>query len=168
MSIVSQTHPFVVGVDTHAKKHVYAILTAAGELIETRDFPTSDTGIKRALAWVGRRTGGDASTLWVIEGAASYGAILAGTVADAGYPVAEAARMDAKARHGVGKSDPMDAYRIASTVLPTDTNVTPPPAQRGRPGRATGAGDRTGRDDHRADPARQRAHRPAPGEPAGY
>ncbi|MBM7768264.1 IS110 family transposase [Glutamicibacter nicotianae] len=122
MSIVSQTHPFVVGVDTHAKKHVYAILTAAGELIETRDFPTSDTGIKRALTWVGRRTGGDASTLWVIEGAASYGAILADTVADAGGPVAEAARMDAKARHGVGKSDPMDAYRIASIVLPTDTN----------------------------------------------
>ena len=39
-------------------------------------------------------TGADLATLWVIEGAASYGALLAGAVGAAGYPVAEAARMD--------------------------------------------------------------------------
>lgn len=54
--------------DTHAKKHVYAILANTGEHIETRDFPTTEAGIKRAIIWAGRRTGGDASTLWVIEG----------------------------------------------------------------------------------------------------
>jgi transposase len=53
----------------------------------------------------------------VIEGAASYGALLACAV---GYHVAEAARMDARARRGVGKSDPLDARRIAAAVLPVE------------------------------------------------
>jgi transposase len=29
MTIISETHPFVIGVDTHAKKHVLVILNAA-------------------------------------------------------------------------------------------------------------------------------------------
>lgn len=119
MSIVSRTYAFVVGVDTHAKKHVYAIVNAStGEHLDTRDFPTTVAGIKRAIAWAGKRTGGDIETLWVIEGAASYGAVLAGTVYSAGYRVAEAPRMSAKARHGIGKSDPLDAHRIATAILP--------------------------------------------------
>lgn len=119
MSIVAHSHPFVVGVDTHARNHVYAILAAGtGELLETRDFPTTPAGIGRAIAWVARRTEADADTLWVIEGAASYGAVLAGTVAAEGFPVAEAPRMDAKKRRGVGKSDALDAHRIGAAVLP--------------------------------------------------
>ncbi|MGF9650426.1 transposase, partial [Pseudarthrobacter oxydans] len=78
MSIVAHSYPFVVGVDTHAKKHVYAIIdTATGQLLQTRDFPTTGAGINRAIAWVARLTGADLATLWVIEGAASYGALLA-------------------------------------------------------------------------------------------
>ena len=97
MSIVAHSHPFVVGVDTHARNHVYAILDAAnGALLDTQSFPTTAAGINRAIKWVARRTDADADTLWVIEGAASYGAILAGTVAAQGFPVAEAPRMDAK------------------------------------------------------------------------
>lgn len=118
ISIVAHSHPFVVGVDTHARNHVYAILApATGALLETREFPTSAAGINRALAWVARRTEADVDTLWVIEGAASYGAVLAGTVATHGYPVAEAPRMDAKTRRGVGKSDVLDAHQIAVTTL---------------------------------------------------
>lgn len=122
MSIVAHSHPFVVGVDTHASNHVYAIITAAtGVLVDTQEFPATAAGINRAIAWVARRTGADPATLWVIEGAASYGAILAGTVAGAGYEVAEAARMDARAHHGVGKSDALDAQRIGRAVLPLDS-----------------------------------------------
>lgn len=118
MSIVAHSHPFVVGVDTHARNHVYAIITAiTGELVDTQDFPTTGAGINRAIAWVARRTGADLDTLWAIEGAASYGAILAGAVAAEGYPVAEAARMNARANHGVGKSDTLDAQRIGRAVL---------------------------------------------------
>lgn len=119
MSIVSRCHPFVVGVDTHARNHVYAILDASnGALLDTQSFPTTSAGISRAIAWVARRTNADADTLWVVEGAASYGAILAGTVAGQGFPVAEAPRMDAKSRRGTGKNDVLDAHRMARAVLP--------------------------------------------------
>ena len=119
MSIVSHIHPFVVGVDTQARNHVYAILDATnGALLDTQSFPTTVAGINRAIKWVARRTHADAETLWVIEGAASYGAILACTVATHGFPVAEAPRMDAKKNRGVGKSDFLDARRIAAAALP--------------------------------------------------
>ena len=62
----------------------------------------------RAIAWVGRRTDGDMATLWVVEGIGSYGARLAGAVAQSGYQPVEAARMDARGNRGVGKSDPLD------------------------------------------------------------
>lgn len=119
MTIVAHSRPFVVGVDKHARNHVYAIITATtGELIATRDFPATGAGINRSIAWVARHTNADLGTLWVIEGTGSYGALLAGAAGAAGYDVAEAARMDA--RHVVGKSDPLDAHRIAAAVLPLD------------------------------------------------
>ncbi|MGO4587201.1 IS110 family transposase [Arthrobacter sp. 2RAF6] len=119
MSIVAHSHPFVVGVDTHARNHVYAILDATnGAMLDTQSFPTTTAGINRAIKWVARRTNADADTLWVIEGAASYGAILAGAVATHGFPVAEAPRMDAKKNRGVGKTDALDAHRMAIAVLP--------------------------------------------------
>ncbi|MGM9473800.1 IS110 family transposase [Pseudarthrobacter sp. YS3] len=119
LSIVAHSHPFVVGVDTHARNHAYAILdTTNGALLDTQQFPTTTAGINRAIKWVARRTNADADTLWVIEGAASYGAILAGTVATHGFPVAEAPRMDAKKNRGVGKTDALDAHRMAIAALP--------------------------------------------------
>ena len=120
MTIISHLYAFVVGVDTHAKNHVYSVLTHTGEHVDTATFPTTKAGIKRALTWVGRRTRGDLNTLWVIEGIGTYGAILADHVADAGYTVAEAASMNARDRHATGKDDRIDARRIAGTVLPLD------------------------------------------------
>lgn len=121
MSIVAHSHPFVVGVDTHARNHVYSIVTApTGELIDTKDFPTSSAGLNRALAWVARRTAASQDCLWVIEGAASYGAILTGAVVTAGYQVVEAPRMDAKKNRGIGKSDHLDSQRIARAALPLE------------------------------------------------
>lgn len=123
MATIAHTRPFVIGVDTHARSHSYAILTAAtGELIATKEFPTTPAGLKRALDWVASLTDGDLATLWVIEGAATYGARLARTATDAGYEVAEAARMDARAHHRIGKSDPLDAHRIGAAVLPLQTD----------------------------------------------
>ena len=113
MPIVAHSRPFVVGVDTHARNHVYAIIaTSTGELLQTRDFPTTSAGINRAIAWVARRTGADLATLWVIEGAASYCALLAAAVGAAGYPVAEAAAwMPAP---GTGMASPIRWTRTGS------------------------------------------------------
>ncbi|MFD8387561.1 IS110 family transposase [Streptomyces sp. NPDC059679] len=117
-TIVAHTRSFVIGVDTHARTHTYAVLAANGEHLGTETFPNTHAGRARAIAWVGRRTGGDLATLWVIEGVGSYGAQIARQTALAGYQVAEAARMGRTGRRGVGKSDPIDARRIAAAVLP--------------------------------------------------
>lgn len=118
MTIVAHTRPFVIGVDTHAKSHTYAVLDASnGQVRSCQKFPTTPRGIARAIAWAGRLSAGEVNTLWVIEGTASYGAVLARTVSDAGYDVVEAPRMNAKARQGIGKSDPLDAQAIAAAVL---------------------------------------------------
>ncbi len=110
---------FVIGVDTHARNHALAILASpTGEVLDGDQFPATAAGLTRAVSWAARRTGGDLNVLWVIEGIGTYGARLARAAADAGYPVVEAARMNARANRGVGKSDPMDARRIAAAVLP--------------------------------------------------
>lgn len=118
MSIVAYEYPYVIGVDTHAKSHALAILAAAtGALVDEATFPATAAGMGRGIEWVARRTGGDLDSLWVIEGVASYGALLAGRVAATGYRVVEAARMEARKNRGLGKSDPLDARRIAAGVL---------------------------------------------------
>ena len=48
MTIVAHAHPFVVGVDTHARTHTLAVLVAAtGELAATEKFPATDAGMDR-------------------------------------------------------------------------------------------------------------------------
>lgn len=123
MTIVAHAYPFVIGVDTHAKTHTMSILaTPNGEIVDEATFSTTRAGLARAITWVGRRTGDDLDVLWVIECAATFGAQLARAVTDAGYLVVEAAQMASKTSRGIGKSDALDARRIAAAVLPLATN----------------------------------------------
>lgn len=133
MSIVAHTRPFVIGVDAHARTHALAILACpTGEILDEGQFPATATGLQRAVAWVARRTGADLHALWVIEGVGTYGARLARAAADAGYSVVEAARMNARANRGVGKSDPLDARRIAQAVFPLqDAHLRSPRSDEG-------------------------------------
>ncbi|GAA4890579.1 IS110 family transposase [Tessaracoccus lubricantis] len=128
MSIIAHTCPFIIGVDAHARSHALAILACpTGEILDEGRFPTTAAGLQRAIAWASRRTEGDLDTLWVVEGVGTYGARLAHAAADAGYAVVEAPRMNARANRGVGKSDPLDARRIAQAVLPlTDVQLRRP------------------------------------------
>lgn len=119
MPIVAHAHPFVIGVDTHARSHALAVLAAPhGEQVDAASFPATEAGIARALDWVARRTGGDLEALWVVEGIGTYGARLAHAVTQRGYEVIEATRMNPRGNRGVGKSDPLDAVRIGAAVLP--------------------------------------------------
>ena len=118
MSIVADHYTFVVGVDTHARTHTYAILTGGGRLVDQQEFPTQPAGVSRALDWIGRRTAGDISgTLLSVEGTGSYGAQLTATAAEHGYRVVEA---PFPTRHGQGKTDALDAQRAARNVLPVE------------------------------------------------
>lgn len=130
MTIVAHSRQYVIGVDCHTRTHTYAIIeTRTGPQMACEQFPTSSAGVARAIAWAGQRTGGDADTLWVIEGVASYAARLAHTVTDAGCLVVEAPRMNARGCRGVGKSDPLDAQTIAATVLSLDETQLRQPRQ---------------------------------------
>lgn len=89
---VADCYQYVVGVDTHAATHSYAVISApAGALIDQTTFPTSAAGLRRACTWVARRTGGELDRVLIAaEGTGSYGAVLADSLADAGYRVVEA------------------------------------------------------------------------------
>lgn len=124
MAIVANTHTHVIGVDTHAATHTYALLSApTGALEATATFPATAAGTRRALSWIGRRTGGDLeAVLVVVEGTGSYGAQVTDAAQQACYRVVEAPPVPKAARRGRGKSDELDAELIAHAALslPTD------------------------------------------------
>lgn len=107
--------------DAHARTHALAILASpTAEILDEAQFPATAAGLARAVGWVARRTGADLDALWVVEGVGTYGARLARAAADAGYSVVEAPRMNARGNRGLGKSDVLDARRIAQAALPLD------------------------------------------------
>ena len=137
MPIIPHNPRFVIGVDTHARTHALAVVAAAGPLIAEAEFPTSPAGLTRAVAWAGRRTGGDLDALWAIEGVGSYGAGLARAARQHGYQVVEAPRYrDRRRDRARGKSDPLDARRIARAAIASDQTETRHPRRDDGPGAA--------------------------------
>jgi len=114
---VADFYRYVVGVDTHAATHSYAIVVAPnGALVDQATFPTTPAGLRRARDWIGRRTDGDLDGVLIsAEGTGSYGAVLGDVLADAGYRVVEAPtpRRD----RGRGKTDALDAVLAARSTL---------------------------------------------------
>ena len=82
---VSDFYRFVVGVDTHAATHSFAIVAAPnGALVDQASFPTTLAGLRRARDWIARRTNGDLDGVLIsAEGTGSYGAVLGDVLADA-------------------------------------------------------------------------------------
>jgi len=110
---VAEEYERVVGVDTHAATHTLTLLTAAtGGVLEHRTFPTSISGLQRALSWITNRTT-DHSCLVVVEGTGSYGARLTEHLTQGGIVVAEAPTIPS----GGPKDDVVDSARIARAVL---------------------------------------------------
>jgi hypothetical protein len=114
---VAEVYRFVVGVDTHARVHQYAIVEAGtGRVLDEGGFPTSGPGLARAVAWIARRTGGDlAGVLISCEGTGSYGARLAKALGQAGWRVVDAP--SPKRDRGQDKDDTIDAIKAARGVL---------------------------------------------------
>ena len=117
MTIVAEAYDYVVGVDTHAATHQFAVLEAGtGRVLDQAEFPTSRAGLARAASWIGRRTGGAvAHTLVSAEGTGTYGAQLARLLAQEGYRVVDAP--SPKRARGADKNDAIDAVLAAVNVL---------------------------------------------------
>lgn len=116
-STVADIYRYVVGVDTHAATHSYAIVAAVnGALIDQATFPTTSAGLRRARDWIGRRTGGDLDGVLVAaEGTGSYGALLGDVLEETGYRVVEAPTP--RRERGRGKTDALDAVLAARSTL---------------------------------------------------
>ncbi|WP_427136355.1 IS110 family transposase [Pseudarthrobacter sp. S9] len=116
MTIVAEQYRHVIGVDTHARTHTYAILDAGtGRTSDSATFPTTAAGLSRAVTWLRRRTTG--KVLVAIEGTGSYGANLTRTLQTEGIVVCDVRPPKRASRAGKGKSDEIDAVAAARTAL---------------------------------------------------
>lgn len=119
MSIVAEKYDHVIGVDTHAKTHTYAVIDAKNSaVVKVKQFPTHQAGLARALAWIAKYPG---LLLAAVEGTGSYGRLLTTALIEAGIDVAEVKPPPKATRAGEGKSDPIDAQAAARGVLGTHT-----------------------------------------------
>ena len=83
------------GVDTHADRHVAAVVDQVGRVLGTGQFPATAAGYAAALRWM--RSHGELVKAGV-EGTGSYGAGLAGYLAGEGAGVVEVIRPNRQAR----------------------------------------------------------------------
>lgn len=117
MAIVADTYHLVVGVDTHAATHtIAAVRPSTGAELDHASFPTTTAGLSRLHTWIVNRAG-DHSVLVVVEGVGSYGAVLAERLQGAGLRVVEAPTVARAEFRGKGKTDVLDATRMARAVL---------------------------------------------------
>ena len=124
MAIVAAQDQYVIGVDTHAASHSIAILKGSTTAVVAQEqFPATPAGVNRAVSWAARRAALADDVLVVAEGVGSYGAGVARAFTGAGYRVVEAQAQPAVERRGTGKSDALDAMRIARSVLGTDAEA---------------------------------------------
>jgi transposase len=119
MTIVAEKYDYVIGIDTHARTHTYAIInTRTGSREACQTFPVSAPGMNRAVAWIQRNTEG--RCIAAVEGTRSYGATITHALTEHQVAVVEAKPPRRKDQAGRGKSDQIDATAAALSLLPKD------------------------------------------------
>jgi hypothetical protein len=126
MTMLAELVDAVVGVDTHRDTHEVGIALPTGTAIGTRKINNDDSGFAELLAWILDHAPGPRVVV-SIEGARSFGVGLARAVAAAGLTVIECEQPNRTARHGKGKSDPIDAHHAVLAALRLDADRLPVP-----------------------------------------
>jgi transposase len=103
-----------VGVDTHADTHHVAIISEYGKPLADQEFLAVGSGYRKILDFIASH--GTAAAVGV-EGTGSYGAGLSKVLSSEGLTVLEVNRPNRAQRRLKGKSDPLDAYQAAQSVL---------------------------------------------------
>src|SRR3954467_4649079 len=116
----------VVGIDTHRDTHQVEIALPNGAPIAFTTITNDTTGYAELLAWIVDHAPGPRLAV-SIEGTRSYGVGLARAAAAAGLIVLECEQPHRKARHGKGKSDPIDAHLAVLAALRLDADRLPAP-----------------------------------------
>lgn len=125
MTAIAEQFSHIVGVDTHARTHTYAVIdSVTGRLGAVATFPTTQIGHQRAITWIERVTVGP--TLAAVECTSTYGATLCRALQGAGIRFTEA-RPAKRTERRAGKSDAIDAEAGARSVLSIELeNLTQP------------------------------------------
>lgn len=82
--------------------------------MDDKEFPTPQTGYRRAVAWL---IGHGPLTAVGVEGTSSYGRGITTELTTAAVRVVEVDRTRPAERRKRGKTDALDAYRAARSVL---------------------------------------------------
>ncbi|MET3810852.1 IS110 family transposase [Arthrobacter sp. UYEF3] len=112
--MANETTKVIAGVDTHADTHHVAVINEYGKPIADREFLAVGSGYRKIVEFI--TSYGPVAAVGV-EGTGSYGAEIARTLRGEGLCVLEVNRPNRAARRLKGKSDPLDAYQAAQSVL---------------------------------------------------
>jgi transposase len=112
----------IAGIDTHADTHHVALITEYGKHLADKKFLASGSGYREIAEYI---TGYGPVIAVGVEGTGSYGAELARVLAEEDFQVREVNRPNRAHRRLHGKSDPLDAYQAAESVLAGRGTSTP-------------------------------------------
>lgn len=114
MTALQQQPLIYAGIDTHAHTHHVALIDGTGRKLGDAQFPTTAAGYEAVVGFITRQ--GVPERIGM-EGTGSYGASLTRHLYAAGLQVREVIRPNRQQQRLKGKSDPLDAYSAAQTVL---------------------------------------------------
>ena len=112
----------IAGIDTHADTHHVALITEHGKRLGDRKFLAVGSGYREIAEYL---TGFGPVAAVGVEGTGSYGAELARVLTGQGFIIREVNRANRAERRLHGKSDPLDAYQAAESVLAGRGTSTP-------------------------------------------
>jgi len=112
----------VGGVDSHKDTIHVAVITEIGQHVADQEFSTTSAGYRRAVAWL---IGHGPLTKVGVEGTSSYGRGISTELIATGLRVVEVNRTRPAERRRQGKTDALDAYRAARSVLSGEATTEP-------------------------------------------
>lgn len=112
--MASEPSKVIAGIDTHADTHHVAVINEHGKPLADKEFLAVGSGYRKIIDFI---TSYGTVIAIGVEGTGSYGAELARTLRGKGLTVLEVNRPNRAARRLKGKSDPLDAYQAAKSVL---------------------------------------------------
>jgi transposase len=126
-AIVAEKYQYIVGVDTHAQKHVATVVNNHGVVLASREIRVTGSQMNGFITWIRKVTDNAEAVLLAVEGTSSYGETLTKLARASGLVVVEVKPPKTKSRGGGGKTDRLDAELAALGVLrlPVDKLIAP-------------------------------------------
>ena len=114
--------PVYAGVDTHSETHHAAVISVTGQELGHAEFPVSADGYRALEAYI---TGFGPLLRVGVEGTGSYGAGETRHLQSTGITVEEVLRPSRRIRRARAKTDQIDAFEAARTVMSRVTPIVP-------------------------------------------